>query len=314
MRIVTTLALCAALCAALVGIHPGAAQPAGPPAVAEATEAQAAAKYDAELDAYNELVADHDLVDDLATYLARSRRWLPPGTTAGSGDSFFFGFRSFAETIKRLGAATALPGAVPDLDPAASRLLAALQASNPLVLDLGRYEAGRGYVDDGLAHARAQHGPFVAAMRTVNAAADGLQAALSDHAVALERRQVARLPQGSLRQSIAGDGLDLREVERLLRTLKAGDDVTALEAALARFSADTNRMHAALDALTPAADYNCGDYAGKTDVLLGYGRDQARAAKAGADPKRPIDEFRDIYPITMDSLQKCLAAETRAQP
>ena len=90
--------------------------------------------------------------------------------------------------------------------------------------------------------------------------------------------------------------------------------MTALEAALARFSSDTRGMHAALDALALPADYNCGDYAHMTDVLLGHARDQARAAKAGKDPKVSIDEFRDYYPITIDNLTKCLAAEPRAQP
>ena len=285
--------------------RPGMAQPA-------ATQVQAAAKYDADLDAYDELMADHDLVDDLDTYLARSRRWLP--STAPAGTPFSFNFRSFDETLKRLRAAAALPGSVPDLDPAANRLLAALQAANPIVSDLVRYQTTRAFEDDNLAHARAQHAPFVAAMREVTAAADALQAALSDHATASDRAQVTLLPEGSLRRQVIADGLDLRVVERRLRHLKAGDDVSALAAALAELSTANDAMHAALDRLDPPADYNCGDYAKRADLLLGYGRDQARAAKAGTDPKVPIDRFRDIYPITADSLEKCLAGEKRAQP
>ncbi len=291
--------------ASITSAMPGMAQP-------MSTESQAAAKYDADLDAYNELMADHDLVDDLDTYLARSRRWLPP--TAPANTAFSFDVRPFDETLKRLRAAAALPGSVPDLDPAAARLLAALQAANPIVSDLVRYRATRAFLDDDLAHARAQHAPFVAAMREVMAAADALQAALSDHAVAADRAQVERLPEGSLRRQVMGDGLALRVVERRLRHLKADDDVSALATALAELSAANDAMHTALDRLDPPADYNCGDYAKRADLLLGYGRDQARAAKAGTDPKVPIDRFRDLYPITADSLDKCLAGEKRAQP
>ena len=86
-----------------------------------ATLSQAAAKYQADLDAYNSLHSQTVLSDDFDDYRAGSRRWLPPDVKAGNV-RFQFNMSPLDVTERQLTTAEALPGAVPDIDAPADAL------------------------------------------------------------------------------------------------------------------------------------------------------------------------------------------------
>ena len=69
----------------------------------QATPAQAAAKYQAELDAYNSLHSQTVLSDDFDDYQAGSRRWLPPDVKASGNVRFQFNMAPFDTTELSIG-------------------------------------------------------------------------------------------------------------------------------------------------------------------------------------------------------------------
>ena len=176
---------------------------------------QAEAKAAAYAGVRREMSEAHNLVKDLIEYVQGNRLVLGP--KPGGQNFFYFGVGSFDRTIARLSAAVALPGEVPDVDPAAAALLTALQELNPMVAALTRYQSTRAFQDDGMAFARAQNAAFVARMET--AAARRFDDAVASRAMTQDEEWAGRLAKGSPAQRLLVTSLSLRRAMRRYRVL-----------------------------------------------------------------------------------------------
>ena len=278
----------------------------------QATPVQAAAKYQADLDAYNSLHSQTVLPDDFDDYRAGSRQWLPPGVKASGNVRFQFNMAPFDVTERQLTAAESLPGAVPELDGPASALLQSLKTLNPLLSTMTRYAATQGYDDDDFKLARENHAAVVAAVLGTLQADKHLGTALNAYATTVDRQQLAGVPAG-LAHDLLADRLAIRQVQSIVSTLKANDDTAALGVAIAAMSDANAALAHTFDTLSPPAEGDCTSYLHEADEMLGSARKQLRAAKAGDDPHQPNDFFHDLYPMAMSTLDMCQKLEQRAR-
>ena len=97
------------------------------------------------------------------------------------------------------------------------------------------------YEDDDFRLARDTHPALVAAIAATLTADTQLEAALSNHAVIADRQQLAGMPAG-LPHDMRADRLAVRNVERLVRNLKAGDDTAALASAVSELAAANGHL------------------------------------------------------------------------
>ena len=104
------------------------AQVAPPP---PSREVQEVAKANAYTEVQNHLVRSHPLEQQLAEYRRDNERVLKLGTRLGANAWYHFGIVDFDGVIDELEKAAALPGIIPEIDPQATRLLAALRELNP---------------------------------------------------------------------------------------------------------------------------------------------------------------------------------------
>ena len=271
------------------------------------------AKTEAYIEAQNGLVEHRSLDKDLAEYIRNNERVLRLGTKLGADAWFSFGINDLDRDIERLDAAIALPGAVPQVDPAAVQLRAALQAVNPIIKTLDRYQTTRGFKEDGFKLLQAQNAAFVSGMRGAIKALDLYAGALFDMGLARDETRLAAMTQGSLAERLLSTSLSTRRLLNHYQRYQPGDDLAPLTAALSAVARTNTALHAAIDALQPKPDSYCNGYAREVDTVLGYGRDIARDLKARSNPGSTSDQFIGAYNKTIDYHQRCEEREARAR-
>ena len=120
-------------------------------------EAQEVTKANAYTEAQNHLVRSHPLERQLAEYRRDNERVLKFGTKLRANAWYHFSIVNFDGVIDELDKAVALPGAIPEVDEPAAKLLAALREVNPTLKALARYQTTREFKEDGYRFAREQH-------------------------------------------------------------------------------------------------------------------------------------------------------------
>ena len=297
---------------------PATAPALAPPNPAAQTEAKAAAYAGVR----REMAEAHNLAKDLTEYLQGNRLVLGP--KPGGQNFFYFGVGSFDRTIARLSAAVALPGEVPDVDPAAAALLAALQELNPMVAALTRYQSTRAFQDDGMTFARAQNPSFVARMEAAAAAARRFDDAVSSRAMAQDEERVGRLAKGSPAQRLLATSLSLRRAMRRYQVLQPDGakaippslvkEVPPFQDALRELQDNNAALAATLAGMSPPADPSCAGFSRAVDDLIGSGRGMVRGAQPGPGPAAPSEGFARSYASTAATLEVCAAGEARMRP
>lgn len=294
--------------------------PLPPPAVptpAATPAASPAEQTDAKADAYtavqNHIVESHAMAKELSDHLTNNERVLKLGTRLGADAWYLFGIADFDDVIEELQQAIALPGAVPDVDARAAGLLAALRAVNPTVRELAHYQKTREFKEDDFRLARERQPALVSGMRTAIDASDAFSTALFDRRMAIDERQLAALPAGSLAQGLLSASLATRRLVRRYDALRKPADVAAFLAVLADVVAANRKLAATADGLSPRPDSSCIDYSEALDTLVGHGRDMARDVRAGGDPSQPAALFATAYNSSIDAHVRCMRKEPRAR-
>ena len=261
----------------------------------------------------NDIVASHPMRKQLAEHVTNNERVLKLGTKLGANAWYLFGIPDFDGIIERLTEAMAKPGAVPEVDPSAQRLLAALQSVNPTIKALDRYQTTREFKEDKFKLAREQQPILVAGMKDAIAASDAFSAALFDRRMALDERQLQALPKDSLAQRLLATSLDTRRLIRRYDALNAPADVPPFLATLSEVIAVNKDLASTIASLTPKPDSACADYSGSLDALVGHGRDLARDVKTRGDSSQPSELFATAYNRSVDYYTDCRKNEQRAR-
>lgn len=201
-----------------------AAAPQPPPRRAEPArvdpEAATVAKSNAYTEVQNRIVTFHPIAKQLSEHQANNERVLRLGTKLGANAWYLFGISDFDNLIEQMEKAIALPGAIPEVDGAAGKLLAAMKEVNPTIKALERYQTTREFKEDGYKFAQAQNPILVAGMKGAIAAADGFENALFERGVARDERRLAAMPEGSLPRQILAVSLSTRRAVRRFSTLR----------------------------------------------------------------------------------------------
>ena len=276
-----------------------AAQPAASP------DQQEAAKANAWTEAQNDLAEWHHMERDLASYLQGTERMPKPGAKPNPNNWYDFGISGFGSVIAKLRAAAALPGAVPEVDAAGTSLLAALEALDPIITRLSRYQTTREFKEDSYKLAREQHPILVARMKAAIKAADLFSTALFDRGMARDEQQVASLPKGSLQQRLMATSLSARRAIRQHDLLQPRTDTKPLLAAVTELSDNNKALLATLDATTPKPDSYCNSYSEYIDTMIGSGRDLARDIRSGGNPSSTSEAFIRAYNNSVDKMASC---------
>ena len=198
----------------------------------------------------------------------------------------------------------ALLGVLPEVDPAATGLLAALRDLNPVVTALERYQTTREFKEDGFRFAREQQPLLVERMRAA------IKASGEFSSVLFERR-VEELPVASLAQRLLATSLTTRRLVRRYETLDTAADASAFLAALSDAAASNGVLVATIGALSPKVDSACAGHTQSVDGLIGHGRDTVRSIRA--DASQPAGLFADAYNRSVRDLSSCWEDEARAR-
>ena len=277
-----------------------AAQPAPDPNQQEAVKANAWVK------AQNDLAEWHHMERDLASYLQGTERMPKPGAKPNFNNWYDFGISGFGSVIEELRAAAALPGAVPEVDAAGASLLAALEAVDPIITRLSRYQTTREFKEDNYKLAREQHPVLVARMKAAIKATDLFSTALFDRGMARDEQRVASLPKGSLQQRLMATSLSARRAVRQHDLLQPRADTKPMLAAAAELSDNNTALLATLDATKPKPDSYCNSYSEYIDAMIGSGRDLARDIHDGSNPSSSSGAFIRAYNNSVDKMASCM--------
>ena len=290
----------------------GIAAAAGPaPATAPATRPapdpsqQEAAKANAWIKAQNRLAEWHHMERDLASYLQGTERMPKPGAKPNPNNWYDFGISGFGNVIEELRAAAALPGTIPEVDDAGANLLAALEAVDPIITRLSRYQTTREFKEDNYKLAREQHPILVARMKAAIKAADLFSTALFDRGMARDEQRVASLPKGSLQQRLMATSLSARRAVRQHDLLQSRADTKPLLAAITELSDNNGALLATLNATKPKPDSYCNSYSEYIDTMIGSGRDLARDIRSGSNPSDTSQAFIRAYNNSVDKMASC---------
>lgn len=286
------------------------ARPARAPVSAEEA---VAAKANAYTTVQNDIVASHPMQKQLADHITNNERVLKLGTKLGANAWYLFGITDFDRIIERLQEAMALPGTIPEVDPSAASLLAALQRVNPTIKTLERYQTTREFKEDGFKLAREQQPVLVAGMKAAIEASDAFSTALFDRRMALDEKQVQALPKDSLAQHLLATSLVTRRLVRRYDGLDTPADVAPFLATLADVVAANKVLATTIGGLSPKPDSSCADYSQSLDVLIGHGRDMARDVRTGGNPTQPAQLFATAYNRSVDAYVSCRKKEERAR-
>ena len=182
-------------------------------------EAQEVAKANAYTEVQNHLVRSHPLERQLAEYRRDNERVLKLGTKLGANAWYHFGIVDFDGVIDELEKAAALPGTIPEIDPQATRLLAALRELNPTLKALTRYQTTREFKEDGYKFAREQHTILVPRVEAAAKAMDAFGTALFERELARDERRMARLPEDAPARRLLATSLALRRAVQRFEAL-----------------------------------------------------------------------------------------------
>lgn len=272
-----------------------------------------AKKVNAYTKVQNDIVETHPMGKQLAEHMRNNERVLKLGTKLGANAWYLFGIDDFDRQVSDLKAAMAMPGSVPEVDPKAAALLAALEAVNPTIKELYRYQKTRDFKEDGFKLAMAREKPLEDGMRGAMAASDAFSTALFDRRMAIDEARLAGLKSGSLPHGLLGTSLKTRVLLRRYDAMEKPGDVAAFLAALDEVRASNKALMATADELSPKADSSCANYSEALDALIGHGRDLARSIKAKQDPSDESAAFARDYNKSVDYYGQCLKAEARAR-
>lgn len=277
-------------------------------------EAEVVAKANAYTEVQNHLVRSHPLERQLAEYRRDNERVLKLGTKLGANAWYHFGIVDFDGVIDELEKATALPGAVPEVDPQAARLLAALRDLNPTLKALTRYQTTREFKEDGYKFAREQHPILVPKVEAAAKAMDAYGTALFERELARDERRMAALPEDAPARRLLATSLALRRAVQRFEALGPKADTAPFLAALGDVTSANRQLGATFDGMSPRANSSCTGYADTVARVIGHGRDVARDIKAKGDPSQPAQLFNDTYNRSVRDLESCQRNESRARP
>ena len=290
-----------------------AAPVAKPATVAEDPALAITKKVNAYTKVQNDIVETHPMGKQLAEHIRNNERVLKLGTKLGTNAWYLFGIDDFDRQITDLKAAIAMPGSVPEVDPAAARLLTAMEAVNPVIKELYRYQKTRDFKEDGFKLAIAREKPLEDGMRGAMAASDAFSTALFERRMAIDEARLAGLKTGSLAHGLLGTSLKTRVLLRRYDAMEKPADVPAFLSALDEVRASNKALIAIGDELSPKANSYCADYSEALDALIGHGRDLAATVRAKRDPGDESGAFARDYNKSVDYYGRCLKDETRAR-
>ena len=268
-------------------------------------EQQDVAKSNLYVEAHNSLVEHRNLAKDLADYVDANQRVLGLNPRAAGNDWLQFGITNVDIAIDRLTKAAAISNAMPELDPKAATLLAALQEVNPIIKALDRYQTTREFKEDKYKFARDQHPVFVARMKVAIAASTAFGDAIFEREMSADERRLASLPRNSVPQTLLATSLSARRAVRLFEAASPNSDTAALKAAMSDLSNANETLLAAIDGATPKPDSNCASYSQYIDTMIGAGRDVARDIKAGSRFDDTASAFVRAYNSSVDKMTSC---------
>ena len=280
----------------------------------QSPEAQAVAKVNAYTEAQNHLVRSHPLERQLAEYRRDNERVLKLGTKLGANAWYHFGIVDFDGVIDELEKAVALPGSIPEVDPQAARLLAALRDVNPTLKALTRYQTTREFKEDGYTFARQQHPILVPKVEAAAKAMDAYGTALFERELARDERRMTALPEDAPARRLLATSLALRRAVQRFEALGPKADVAPFLGALGEVSTANRQLGTTLDGMSPKPSASCGGYADTVASVIGHGRDVARDIRAKGDPSQPAQLFNDTYNRSVRDLESCQRSETRVRP
>ncbi len=261
----------------------------------------------------NDIVETHPIGKQLAEHMRNNERVLKLGTKLGANAWYLFGIDDFDRQISDLKAAMAMPGSVPEVDPAAAGLLTAMEAVNPVIKELYRYQKTRDFKEDGFKLAMAREKPLEDGMRGAMAASDAFSTALFERRMGIDEKRLAGLKTGSLAHGLLGTSLKTRVLLRRYDAMEKPADVPAFLSALDEVRASNKALMAIGDGLSPKANSYCADYSEALDALIGHGRDLAATVKAKRDPSDESGAFARDYNKSVDYYGRCLKDEARAR-
>ena len=277
-------------------------------------EMQEVAKANAYTEVQNHLVRSHPLERQLAEYRRDNERVLRLGTKLGANAWYHFGIVDFDGVIDELDRAMALPGAIPEVDPQAARLITALRELNPTLKALTRYQTTREFKEDGYKFAREQHPILVPKVDAAAKAMDAYGTALFERELARDARRMAALPEDAPARRLLATSLALRRAVQRFEALASRADTAPFLAALGDVSSANRQLGATFDGMNPKANSSCTGYADTVVSVIGHGRDVARDIKAKGDPSQPARLFNDAYNRSVRDLESCQRYESRARP
>lgn len=277
-------------------------------------EAQALAKANAYTEAQNHLVRSHPLEQQLADYRRDNERVLKLGTKLGANAWYHFGIVDFDGVIGELEKAIVLPGAVPEIDAEAARLLAALRELNPTLKALTRYQTTREFKEDGYKFAREQHAILVPRVEAAAKAMETYGSALFEREIARDERRLTTLPEDAPARRLLSTSLTLRRAVRRFESLGPKADVAPFLAALAEVSNANRQLGTTFDGMSPKADSSCTGYTDTVASLIGHGRDVARDIRAKGDPSQPAQRFNETYNRSVREFESCQKNDDRVRP
>lgn len=285
-----------------------------PPAAPPSLEAQEVTKVNAYTEAQNHLVRSHPLERQLAAYRRDNERVLKLGTRLGANAWYHFGIVDFDGVIDELEKAVALPGTIPEVDPQAGRLLAALRALNPTLKALTRYQTTREFKEDGFRFAREQHPILVPRVEAAAKAMDAYGTALFERELARDQRRAAALPEDASARRLLATSLALRRAVQRFEALGPKADVAPFLAALGEVANANRQLGATFDGMSPKANASCTGYADTVASVIGHGRDVVRDIRAKGDPSQPAQLFNDAYNRSVRDFESCQRYEARVRP
>lgn len=261
-------------------------------------------KVNAWVDAQNFIVQWERFAKQLADYQEGYSRLPKPGAKVVAGAGYSFSLSDYDQLIERLRKAAAMSASVPGVDEAGTRLLAMLEALNPIAKRLKRYRDTREFQEDGYALAREQHPAVLRGLQDATKAAVLFSTALSERELARDERLVATLPGGSIPKLMLQASLAARRVLREQDALEPKGDTKALAAAVAALQAGNTALHDKLDATQPKPDSDCLRTAEDMDAMVGKGREIARGGKR----TDTANELIRAYNTAVDHMSKCRKA------
>lgn len=280
----------------------------------QSPEAQAVAKVNAYTEVQNHLVRSHPLERQLAEYRRDNERVLKLGTKLGANAWYHFGIVDFDGVIDELEKAVALPGSIPEVDPQAARLLAALRDVNPTLKALTRYQTTREFKEDGYKFAREQHPILVPKVEAAAKAMDAYGTALFERELARDERRAALLPEDAPARRLLATSLALRRAVQRFEALGPKADVAPFLGALGEVSTANRQLGTILDGMSPKPSSSCTGYADTVARVIGHGRDVARDIRAKGDPSQPAQLFNDTYNRSVRDFESCQRSESRVRP